>query len=109
MAKSMKDKIKALPKGRQEAIKARADELIAEEMTLQDLRKAMQLTQVDVAQELHINQEAVSRLERRSDLLLSTLSTYIESMGGKLKLTAEFPDRPSVSLTGFDELHEGSR
>jgi transcriptional regulator with XRE-family HTH domain len=85
-------------------IKKRAQELKEEYLTLQDLRKAHDLTQERVAELLHIKQENVSRLEKRSDLLLSTLRSYIKAMGGDLKLIVEFPDRPPVRLTGFGEL-----
>ena len=57
-----------------------------------------------VAEKLGINQENVSRLEQRTDLLISTLSSYVEAMGGKLSLVAEFPDRPPVTLTGIAAL-----
>lgn len=73
-------------------------------MTLRDLRKARNQTQARVAKELGINQENVSRLEQRSDLLLSTLSGYVEAMGGKLSLMAEFPDRPPVAIAGIAAL-----
>lgn len=53
---------------------------------------------------LGIKQENVSRIEKRSDLLISTLSDYLEAMGGKLNLVAEFPDRPPVTLTGIADL-----
>ena len=76
-------------------------ELIAEEMTLQELRKARQLTQVNVARKLGISQDGVSRLEQRSDLLLSTLRKTVEAMGGNLSLVAKFPDRPPVELAGL--------
>ena len=56
--------------------------LTAEEMTLRELRKARQLTQVSVARQLGISQDGVSRLEQRSDLLLSTLRRTVEAMGG---------------------------
>ena len=82
----------------------RARALLAEEMSLQDLRRARRQTQVRVAKELGINQENVSRLEKRSDLLISTLRGYVKAMGGKLSLVAEFPDRPPVVLTGIAEL-----
>ena len=59
-----------------------------------------------VAARLGINQENVSRLEQRSDLLISTLSGYVEAMGGKLNLVAEFPDRPPITLTGIAALDE---
>ena len=74
-----------------------------EYMALQDLRKAMDLTQKDMAKELNISQDGVSRLERRSDMLLSTLRKYIEGMGGQLNLVAQFPDRPPVEISGFAE------
>ena len=76
-------------------------ELIAEEMTLRELRKARQLTQVNVARKLGISQDGVSRLEQRSDLLLSTLRKTVEAMGGNLSLIAKFPDRPPVELAGL--------
>ena len=61
-----------------------------------------------VAEKLRINQENVSRLEQRSDLLLSTLSGYVAAMGGKLSLVVEFPDRPPVTLTGLAALDDSS-
>ena len=60
-------------------------------MGLQALRKALKLTQKNLAKKLSIGQEGVSRLEQRSDLMLSTLRNHIEAMGGKLRITAEFP------------------
>jgi transcriptional regulator with XRE-family HTH domain len=93
-----------LPRARRKKVEERARVLIAEEMSLQDLRRARKQTQVRVAKELGINQENVSRIEKRSDLLLSTLSGYVEAMGGTLRLVAEFPDRPPVALTGIAAL-----
>ena len=78
--------------------------LIAEEMSLRDLRNALQRTQAHVAKDLGINQESVSRIEKRTDLLLSTLNHYVETMGGKLRLVVEFPDRPPVVVTGLGAL-----
>lgn len=96
--------IASLPEGERRRVEALAQRLIAEEMTLRDLRKARNQTQARVAKELGINQENVSRLEQRSDLLLSTLSGYVEAMGGKLSLMAEFPDRPPVAIAGIAAL-----
>ncbi len=79
----------------------RAKEMIAEYLTLQDLRKARELTQVRMAELLGITQDNVSRLEKRSDVLISTLRSYIEAMGGKLDLTVRFPDRDPVLLDGL--------
>ena len=84
-------------------VEERAAELIAEEMTLRELRRAGRLTQARVAAELGISQDGVSRLEQRSDILLSTLRRTVEAMGGSLSLIARFPDRPPVELSGIAE------
>ena len=96
-------KIKKLSPAQRKKVEARAAELIAEEMTLRDLRKARALTQARMAEQLGITQDGVSRLEKRSDLLLSTLRKTVEAMGGSLSLVAEFPDRAPVVLTGIAE------
>ena len=105
MARTLNDKINALPKDRQASIQSRANELMAEEMTLRDLRKALQKTQVDLSSSLHMKQDGISRLEGRSDMLISTLAKYIKAMGGSLKLTAEFPNRPPVTIQSLKEIH----
>lgn len=101
---SLAERMNKLPEARRKKVEERAKALIAEELSLQDLRKARKQTQVRVAQQLGINQENVSRIEKRSDLLLSTLSGYVEAMGGKLSLVVEFPDRPPIALTGIAAL-----
>ena len=101
---NLTEKMNGLSEARRERIEKRAEVLIAEEMSLRDLRKALRRTQSRVASDLGINQENVSRIERRTDLLISTLSGYVEAMGGKLHLVAEFPDRPPVTLTGIGAL-----
>ena len=101
---SLAERMNKLPEARRKKVEERAKALIAEEMSLQDLRKARKQTQVRVAQQLGINQENVSRIEKRSDLLISTLSGYVEAMGGKLSLVVEFPDRPPIALTGIATL-----
>ena len=103
---TLTEKINSLPEVRRRKIKERAEVLIAEEMSLRDLRTALRKTQSRVASDLGINQENVSRIERRTDLLISTLSGYVEAMGGKLHLVAEFPDRPPIALTGIGALEE---
>jgi len=84
----------ALPKERQQRVEARAMELA----TLKDLRLAAQQTQEQLAATLGVGQDTISRLEKRSDMLLSTLRHYVESMGGKLELVAQFPNRPPVVI-----------
>lgn len=106
MATRLKEKMAALPAKRRNAIEAEAIRLHAEYQTLQELRKAKELTQTQVAETLGIRQATVAQMEKRSDLLLSTLRGYVEAMGGRLRLTVDFPDRPSVSLDGLGDLDE---
>ena len=103
MAINVEDKIRKLGAAQRKKVEARAAELIAQEMTLRELRKARQLTQVRMAREMNITQDSVSRLEKRSDLLLSTLRKTVEAMGGSLVLLVEFPDREPVHLAGIAE------
>ncbi len=101
---TLNERMDRLPETRRRKVEERARALIAEEMSLRDLRKARQETQARIADELGINQENVSRIERRADLLISTLNGYVEAMGGTLRLVAEFPDRPPVALSGIGAL-----
>lgn len=100
---SFDDFMARLPKERQQAIMERAAVLIAEEATLRQLREAQERTQEEVAKTLRINQAGVSKLERRTDMYLSTLRKYIEAMGGKLEILARFQDR-SVRIGLFETL-----
>ena len=104
--RTLKDKLNNLNPQRREKVEARAAQLIAEEMTRRELRRARKLTQVHLAKALGITQDGVSRLEKRTDLLLSTLREYVEAMGGKLSLIAEFRDREPVLLSGIAEEDE---
>ena len=92
---------KQLSTTRRKKVAARAAALIAEERTLQELRQAHKLTQKRMAEVLGIGQDSVSRLEQRSDLLISTLRGYVEAMGGRLSLIAEFPNQEPVVLAGL--------
>lgn len=103
MSTSLSDKIKSLSPERQKKIAKLTKELIAEEITLQELRKQRQLTQEDIAKLLGIKQENVSRLERRNNLHLSTLKDYIHALGGKLHLVIEFPDQKPIRLLDNDD------
>ena len=106
---TLKDKMKQLSPAQRKKVEARAAELIAEEMTLRELRHARKLTQVKLAKTLGVTQDSVSRLEKRSDLLLSTLRKTVEALGGNLSLVAEFPDRPPVVLSGIAEDDPGPK
>ncbi len=108
MAIPLDDFVAKLPKKQRQAIKKRTAELIAEEATLRQLREARERSQVEMAEKLHINQAAVSKLERRTDMYLSTLRNYIEAMGGQLEIIARFPNR-AVRILQFETLDPESR
>lgn len=99
MTKSLTDVMAALPVARRAQIELRAQELAS----LKDLRQAVEKTQVDLAQALGVGQDSISRLEQRSDMLLSTLRRYIEGMGGTLELVAQFPNRPPMVIDHLTE------
>ncbi len=103
MATNIDDIIRKLTAAQRKKVEVRVAELVADEMTLRELRRARKLTQVKIARKLGITQDSVSRLEQRSDLLLSTLRKTVEAMGGRLSLVAEFPDRAPVALAGIAE------
>jgi transcriptional regulator with XRE-family HTH domain len=106
MTISFRTVMENLPPQQREIVEKRAAELIAEEMTLQDLRKAREFTQIRMGELLNMRQENVSRLERRADLLVSTLQSYIAAMGGELSLIVEFKDRPPVKIAGLSSILE---
>src|SRR5436305_11921908 len=95
--------IRKLSPAERRKVEDRAAEIIAEEMSLRDLRKARRLTQARLAKVLGITQDSVSRLEKRSDLLLSTLRKTVKAMGGDVRIVAEFPDRAPVVLSKLSE------
>lgn len=84
-------------------VKQRAAELIAQEMSLRELRHLRKLTQARLSKKLKIGQEGVSRIEKRSDLYISTLRSYVEGVGGELTLLVKLPNRPPVALSGLGE------
>lgn len=93
--------MKEVGPARRKKIEGRTAQLLAEEMSLRELRRAHKLTQERIAETLGIGQDQVSRLEQRSDLLISTLRSYVEAMGGRLTIVAEFPDHGSVAISGI--------
>lgn len=100
--RTLQEKLKALPAKRRKKIETRVKELIAEEMTIQELRKARKMTQVQLAKKLGVGQMQISRLENRKDLYLSTLRRVVKGMGGELSLVARFPDREPVDISELE-------
>jgi hypothetical protein len=79
-----------------------------ERMRLPDLRRARKLTQAAMALNLGIAQAEVSRMERRTDAYISTVRSYVEAMGGNLRIVAEFPDASPIEVEGFGDLEPPS-
>jgi len=76
---------------------------LVEEMSLHQLRKARELTQTKIAEELHMGQGDVSKLERRTDMYVSTLASYLQAVGAELEIRAVFPGGRAVKITQFSE------
>ena len=89
---------------RRTRIDARKAELRAA-LPLHELRQARAMTQKAIAEVLKVNQPAVAKLERRADMYVSNLRAYIEAMGGKLNIVAEFP-QGTVTITNFSDADE---
>lgn len=98
MSTNLRRIVDGLPAGERKAITRRSRELIAEELSLQELRKAMAVTQVQIAKSLGKRQDEISRIEQRGDLLLSTLRDYVQSLGGELELLCTFKNRNAVRI-----------
>jgi DNA-binding XRE family transcriptional regulator len=91
MARKFRDLVAQMPQERQARIAAGTQRLI-DEMPLQELRRALDLTQQQVAATLGINQVAVSKMEGQTDMYVSTLRRFVEAMGGELRIVAHFPE-----------------
>jgi DNA-binding transcriptional regulator YiaG len=109
MARTLQEKIATLNPVRRAGIEAEAERLHTEYLTLQELRKAKELTQVRLAETLGVQQATVAKYERQGDLLLSTLSSYVRAMGGSLKLMVAFPGKAPVALEGLGDTETPKR
>ena len=99
MAKKFSDLVAKMSPESQARIRQRAQELKAG-MALDELRAARELTQARLADLLEIDQSSVSKLERRTDMYVSTLRDFIAAMGGKLEIRAIFPEG-TVTISQF--------
>lgn len=88
--------------GARKRAKTRAN-VLTQEMPLYELRQARQLSQAQLARELHVGQANVSKIERRTDVYISTLRSYVEAMGGVLEITAKFP-QGAVKIKQFETI-----
>jgi transcriptional regulator with XRE-family HTH domain len=106
MAKKFRDLVARKPPAWHAAVEARKRQLPAE-MPLHELRRARQLSQEQLAEELGATQPEISKIERRTDMYVSTLRRFVEAMGGELDIIARFPDG-TVRITQFQELDTAS-
>ena len=98
MGTSLQEKLASLAPERQARIKAETAHLQATYMTLKDLRRAQDMTQAHLAKQLGKSQVTIAQMEKRTDLLLSTLRHYVEAIGGRLDLVVRFPGQAPVFL-----------
>ena len=106
MGRTLDQVIAELPPERRERVEARYRELKQEVEGLRELREIAGKAQLDVAAALHIKQPSVSKIEKQTDMYLSTLRNYVEAIGGKLELVVKLPKRPAIRLHRIgDALH----
>jgi transcriptional regulator with XRE-family HTH domain len=104
MPRNLNDILAKLPDKRRKAILEDANAMLEQEMTLIELRKTLLASQAKLGKKMGIKQSAVSRIESRGDMLLSTLRQVIGALDGKVKILAQFPDRPSIFVNLGDAL-----
>ena len=104
MPKRFADLVDRLPKEQRERAAVRRDQILRE-ISLKQLRRALQLTQVELAGTLRVNQAAISKMESQYDMYISTLRRILEAMGARLKIIAEFPDGQIV----IGQFHQKAR
>ncbi len=104
MGRTREDITAGLPKDRRKRIEARAAELHAEVDGLKALRLLAERSQDQIAQSLGVKQPSVLKIERQTDLYLSTLRRFVEAAGGTLELRVKLPGKGVLHLTGLGEL-----
>lgn len=106
MAKPFKHLVTKMSPEAQKQVKERSEAMLLA-LNLQELRqRCTELTQEDVAELLDVTQAYVSKFERRGDMLLSTLYSYIRALGGELEIRARVPGHGEVRVTQFEHLGE---
>ena len=109
MGRTLREIIDALPKRRRGHIDARYREIKDEVESLKELRKAAGKAQADIAATLKIKQPSVSKIEKQTDMYLSTLRSYVEAIGGELDLVVRLPSRREMRLRRLGEVLGGPR
>ena len=106
MARKLDEMMAALPEARRHKVEARSAELVAEVEGLKALRQLAERSQEEMATLLNIKQPSVHKIEKQTDLYLSTLRRFVEAAGGKLELRVELPGKGVMHLTGVGDLNE---
>jgi hypothetical protein len=104
MGRTLDEVMASLPAEEREWIKARTQVLIDEVETLRALRQVLGKAQGEIAARLKVKQPSVSKLEKQTDMYLSTLRGYVEALGGKLELVVHFPERAPVRIERLGDL-----
>jgi len=105
MGRSREQIMAALPAARRRRVEARAQELVAEVEGLKALRQLTERSQEQMAEALGVKQPSVHKIERQTDLYLSTLRRFVEAAGGTLELRVELPGKGVLHLTGVGDIH----
>src|ERR1700680_4778624 len=108
MGRTLSEMIDTLPKQRRERIDARYRELKDEVESLSELRKVAGKVQADIAAVLKIKQPSVSKIEKQTDMYLSTLRSYVEAIGGRLDLVVRLPKRPALRLQHLGDVFKSA-
>lgn len=101
--RNFRELMDAMPPERRRNIEKRFQESVAA-MPLDALRKAREMTQLQLSEVMGVHQSEVSKIEHRSDLCVSTLVEYVEALGGHLEIRAVFPDR-EVRISQFEDVN----
>jgi predicted transcriptional regulator len=103
MARMLKDVLDALPPKRKAELDRRFEELVNEVESLRELRRISEISQAEIARSLKISQPAVSKIEKQTDMYLSTLRSYVEAMGGELDVIVRLPNRGPVKVRSLED------
>jgi len=104
MARTLKEVLDTLPGDERVAIDRRFEELVNEVDSLKELRRLSELSQARIAKRLKISQPAVSKIEKQTDMYLSTLRSYVEAMGGELDVIVRLPNRRPVKVKSLEDV-----
>jgi DNA-binding XRE family transcriptional regulator len=101
---TLKKVMKSLPPARRRRIDRRYRELLDEVKSLKGLRRVLEKSQADMAAALRVSQPAISKMERQTDMYLSTLRAYVEAAGGELDVIVRLPQKAPIRLASLKDV-----